>query len=159
MADVQTACPPITPYGLRLVVLRVHNAVLLNLRLVVVVHRRHEFEDRRWAGAGEALDDVCRSVSRCFCLSVLFARRHTYTAPASYILYSCVMVPLASIMACFAACTTLSGVSFGQLMMTDFCGATAMVKEVRSATKEAVSAKRMLLGVVEVLGLWISSGG
>jgi hypothetical protein len=66
-------------------------------------------------------------------------------------------------MACFAACTTLSGVSFGQLMMTDFCGATAMAKVARSATKEAVSAKRMLLDVVQVLRCadlkwWIAAG-
>jgi hypothetical protein len=65
----------------------------------------------------------------------------------SYLLYSWVMVPFASMMAFFAASTTLSGVSLGQLMMTDFCGAAAMAKAARSATKNAVSAKRILADV------------
>jgi hypothetical protein len=61
------------------------------------------------------------------------------------------MVPLASMIAFFAASTTLSGVSLGQLMMTDLWGATAMAKVARSATKRVVSAKRMLLGVVNAV--------
>jgi hypothetical protein len=46
--------------SLCLVILRIHDAVLLDLRLVVVVHRGHELENRRGASASEALDDVCR---------------------------------------------------------------------------------------------------
>jgi hypothetical protein len=52
-------------------------------------------------------------------------------------------------MAFFAASTTLSGVSLGQLMITDFWGAAAMAKAARSATKSAVSAKRILAGVCD----------
>jgi hypothetical protein len=52
-------------------------------------------------------------------------------------------------MAFFAASTTLSGVSLGQLMMTDFWGAAAMAKAASSATKSAVSAKRILAGVCD----------
>ena len=44
---------------LRLVLLRVHNAVVLDLRLMLGVHSRFVFEDRGRSGAGEALDDVC----------------------------------------------------------------------------------------------------
>ena len=44
---------------LLLVLLRVHNAILLNLRLMVGVHRRHELESGSWGMASEALDDVC----------------------------------------------------------------------------------------------------
>lgn len=46
---------------LRLVLLRVHNAVVLDLWLVVAIHRRHELEDGRRPSAGKALDDVCRT--------------------------------------------------------------------------------------------------
>lgn len=49
----------------------------------------------------------------------------------------------------FAASTTLSGVSFGQLMMTDLCGTDAMAKAARSATKRAVSVKRIAAVVRE----------
>jgi hypothetical protein len=45
--------------SLRLVLLRIHNAILLDLRLVVAVHRRHELENGRGASASEALDNVC----------------------------------------------------------------------------------------------------
>jgi hypothetical protein len=62
------------------------------------------------------------------------------------------MVPFASMIACLAAATTLSGVSFGQLIMTDLCGATAMAKVARSATEKVVIAKRILLGIVEEVG-------
>jgi hypothetical protein len=62
------------------------------------------------------------------------------------------MVPFASMIACLAAATTLSGVSFGQLIMTDLCGATAMAKVARSATEKVVIAKRILLGIVEEAG-------
>jgi hypothetical protein len=59
------------------------------------------------------------------------------------------MVPLASMIACFAASTTLSGVSFGQLMMTDFCGTEAMAQAARSTTKKEVRAKRMFVVCVK----------
>lgn len=49
--------------------------------------------------------------------------------------------------ACFASSTTLSGVSFGQLMITDLCGATAMAKAARSATTTDARIKRMFAGV------------
>jgi hypothetical protein len=45
--------------GLRLVLLRVHDAVLFDLWRVVAVHRRHKLEDGGWASASEALDNVC----------------------------------------------------------------------------------------------------
>jgi hypothetical protein len=61
-----------------------------------------------------------------------------------YSLYSCVITPLASMIACFAASTTLSGVSFGQLIMTDLCGAAAMAKAANRAAERAVSAKRIV---------------
>lgn len=55
------------------------------------------------------------------------------------------IVPFASIIAFFAASTTLSGVSLGQLMMTDFCGAEAMAKVARSATTKVVRTKCMFV--------------
>lgn len=54
------------------------------------------------------------------------------------------MTPFASMIAFFAASTTLSGVSLGQLMMTDLCGTDAMAKAARSATRRAVSVKRIV---------------
>jgi hypothetical protein len=51
----------------------------------------------------------------------------------------------------FAASTTLSGVSFGQLMITDFCGTEAMAQAARSATKKLVRAKRIIAVYVKVL--------
>jgi hypothetical protein len=47
----------------RLGLLRIHNAILLNLRLMIRIHRRHELEDGRRANARKALDDVCNRTS------------------------------------------------------------------------------------------------
>jgi hypothetical protein len=47
---------------------------------------------------------------------------------------------------CLAAATTLSGVSFGQLMITAWCGAAAMTKAARRAMTSEKSAKRMVVG-------------
>jgi hypothetical protein len=154
MKPLQGAVQRPAKSSLRLVLLRIHNAVLLDLRLVVAVHRRHELENGRGASASEALDDVCND-ELAIILSPLKAS-HVHEPDAarmtSHLLYSCVMVPLASMMAFFAASTTLSGVSLGQLIMTDFWGAAAMAKAARSATKSAVSAKRILASVCDRSG-------
>lgn len=60
-----------TTSGLRLVLLRIHDTVLLDFRFMLVVHSRYVFEDRGRSGAGEALDDVCEDLlavasSECF---------------------------------------------------------------------------------------------
>jgi hypothetical protein len=140
------SCPSsiaMTSLCLCLVLLRIHNAVLLNLRLVVVVHGRYIFEDGRGPSAREALDDVYVVIPSLVVAPSFVHIMHP--AHLANLLYSCVIVPFASIMACLAASTTLSGVSLGQLMITDLSGAAAMARAEKSATKTAVRAKRILL--------------
>jgi hypothetical protein len=76
--------------SLRLVILRIHNAVLLDLRLVVAVHRGHELENGRGASASETFDDVYRDE---LAVTLFPARRkscHKQYAMrmTSYLLYS-----------------------------------------------------------------------
>jgi hypothetical protein len=61
--------------GLCLVLLRVHDAILLDLWLVVAIHRRDVFEDRGRAGACETLDDVYSRVSVIVLLGSRFVCR------------------------------------------------------------------------------------
>lgn len=54
--------------------------------------------------------------------------------------------PFACLMASLASSTMWSGVSFGQLMITERWGATAMAKEARKAIRKETRVKRMFGG-------------
>jgi hypothetical protein len=85
--------------------------------------------------ASEALDDVVVVLN--------MPSVHRTTAPEHCLT---VITPPASSIYFLAAATTLSGVSFGQLMITAWCGAAAMTKAARRAMTSEKSAKRMVVG-------------
>jgi len=66
-------------------------------------------------------------------------------------LYSWVMVPPALMIASFACCTTLSGVSSGYETMMFFCGCGVAMAKVRRAAMDRIAIFMMRHGVISVL--------
>jgi len=130
---------PSLTHAYPLIVLRMHDPIPLDDSRILRIQSLYPRERILRRLCRESLDDVCTK-----------SAFYTHILPHGLrisLLYSCVMTPPASSTFCFAWRTTLSGVSFGKLMMTSCrVGATATAKAASSETTREASAKRMVAG-------------
>jgi hypothetical protein len=129
--------------SLFLIVLRGNNAILLDLALVHIAHCRHEFKGRGGRLSSKALDDVVL-VRDLLPVSKTLSTFNLHSAHEHDRMHGILhTTPFAFLIASLASSTMWSGVSLGQLMMTERWGATAMAKVARAAMRREKIVKRM----------------